>query len=94
MQTFYSCINFTIMKVYQYKHNEIFIIESYTHEDRLADAYNELFNELLLSRNISNKKIYQSLNICNSKITSAPHIFKALLQKEVMPSFKFLICKN
>jgi hypothetical protein len=82
------------MKVYQYKHNEIFIIESYAHEYRLADAYNELFDELLLSRNISDKRTYQCLNILNNKITSAPHTVKALLQKAVVPAFKFLICKN
>lgn len=82
------------MKVYQYKHNEIFIIESVLYEDRLIDAYNKLFDELLLSRNISDKKIYQSVNILNNKITSAPHIIKALLMKFKLPAFKFLICKN
>ncbi|MEO5893152.1 MAG: hypothetical protein ABIQ31_23075 [Ferruginibacter sp.] len=82
------------MKVYQYKRNEIFIIESYLNEERLADAYNELFNEILLSRNISEKEIFQSLNMFNNKITSVPHIVKALLFKETLPPFKFLVCKN
>lgn len=82
------------MKIYQYKYNEIFIIESFLHEERLADSYNNLFDELLLCRNISDKKIYQSINILTNKITSAPHIVKALLVKEKLPAFKFLICKN
>ncbi len=82
------------MKVYQYKHNEIFIIESFLHDEKLVDAYNKLFDELLLNRNISDKKIYQSFNIINNKITSTPHIVKALLMKDKLPPFKFLICKN
>jgi hypothetical protein len=82
------------MKVYQYKYNEIFISESFLHEDRLVDAYNELFDELLLSGNISDKKIYQSFNLVNHEITSAPQIVKALLMKGNLPAFKFLICKN
>lgn len=82
------------MKVYHYKHNKIFIVESLVHEERLVDAYNKLFNELLLSRNISDKKIYESFNILNSKTTSAPHIIKALLRKYKLPAFKFLTCKN
>lgn len=82
------------MKVYQYKHNEILMNESLLHEHSFVDVYNELFNKLLLSGNISEKKIYQSLNILNNKITSAPHIVKALLLKNDLPAFKFLICKN
>jgi hypothetical protein len=82
------------LKVYRYKHNEIFIIDSFFNEAKMADAYNKLFDELLLSRNISNKKIYQAFNMINSKINSAPHIVKALLMKEKLPAFKFLICKN
>lgn len=83
------------MKVYQYKYNEIFIIESILGvEERLADAYNDLFDELLLSRNISDKKIYQSINIVSHEIVSTPHIVKALLMKDRLPAFKFLICIN
>jgi hypothetical protein len=82
------------MKVYQYKHNEIFIIESFFHDNGLVDAYNKLFDELLLNRNISDKKIYQSFNLHSNKITSAPHVVKALLMNGNLPAFKFLTCKN
>jgi len=82
------------MKVYKYKHKEIFIIESTLQEDRMAVAYNKLFVELLLNREISDKKIYLSFNLLNKKITSEPYIVKALLMKNNLPTFEFLICKN
>jgi hypothetical protein len=82
------------MKAYLYRYNEILIISSYPHEERQVDAYNELFEKLLLSKSIGDKKIFQSFNLLNSKITSTPQIVRALLQKEKLPAFKFLICKN
>lgn len=82
------------MKVYQYKHNEIFMIESFVQDEIMVDAYNKLFDELLINRNVSNKMIYESFNLLNYKITSAPHIVKSLLMKEELPAFKFLVCKN
>jgi hypothetical protein len=89
---FIFTINFTIMRTYQYKYNEIFIFHSY--EDRFAGAYNELFSQLLLSKNISAKRTFELLNIHNNKITSLPHVVRDLLQREQLPAFKFLICKN
>ncbi len=84
------------MKVYQFKRQEIFMSESFSffNEERLIDKYNALLDELLLYRNISDAEVLDSINILNSKITSAPHIVKALLMKEKLPAFKFLVCKN
>jgi hypothetical protein len=82
------------MKVYFFKHNGKISIESFSQKDMLAEAYHELFAELLHSGNISDKKIYESFNISKNKITSAPHNVKALLKKDKLPAFKFLICKN
>jgi len=82
------------MKAYKFEHNEILINDTCINEYKLADAYNKLFDELLLSRNISTKKVYLSFNLINSKFSSTPHVVKALLSKKILPAFEFLICKN
>ena len=69
------------MRVYQYKYNEIFIIESFLHENRRADAYDELFDELLLASYIGSTKVYQLFNIPDNKITSAPQIVTNFLKR-------------
>jgi hypothetical protein len=82
------------MKVYQFKHNEIFIVESFKNEEKAINSYDALFEEILYYRNISDKRIFEVLNLCNYTIKSAPIITKEALRKKVMPVFQFLMCKN
>jgi hypothetical protein len=82
------------MKVYHFKHNEIFIVESFENEERAINGYDTLFEDILYYRNISDKRIFAVLNLCNYTIKSAPVITKEILRKKVLPAFQFLICKN
>ncbi len=82
------------MKVFQFKHNEIFIVESYSNDEKMIERYDILFEDILYYRNISDKRIYEVLNLCDYTIKSAPIITKEILRKKVLPAFQFLICKN
>lgn len=82
------------MKVYQFKHHEIFVKESAFNEERYIEQYNDLFEELLRSKNISNRKIYQVINLCNFTISDKPFLVEILLKKHRFPAFKFLTCNN
>jgi hypothetical protein len=70
------------------------MIESPMNEEKVVDAYNELFNSLLLERNISMKRIFQSFSIPNNTITTHPQVIKKLLLIKELPPFNFLVCKN
>lgn len=80
------------MKVYQYKHYETLITGSCNENE--AAWYNNICKELLLTKNVSDKKFFQHFNLRNNRITSLPHIVMPLLQKNELPPFRFLICKN
>jgi hypothetical protein len=82
------------MKVYQFKHNEIFIVESFKNEERVINCYDALFEDILYYRNISDKRIFEVLNLCNYTIKSAPITTKEILRKKILPEFQFLMCKN
>jgi hypothetical protein len=82
------------MKVYQFKHNEIFIVESFKNEERVINGYDALFEDILYYRNISDKRIFEVLNLCNYSIKSAPIITKEVFRKKTLPAFQFLMCKN
>jgi hypothetical protein len=82
------------MKVYQFKHNEIFIVGSPVNEERLIESYDLLFEDILYYRNISDKRIFEVLNLCDYTIKSAPIVTKEMLRKKILPVFQFLICKN
>jgi hypothetical protein len=82
------------MRVFQYKHQEIFISEQFNNEERFIEQYRNISEELLRIKNISHDKIYQSIKLQNHKITSNPLIIESLLRKKELPSFQFLACKN
>jgi hypothetical protein len=82
------------MKVYKTRYNKIFFAELSFCEEGLLECYNNLFDELLLSRNISNKKIFQLFNINRGTITSTPFVIKDTLRQKELPAFRFLVCKN
>ncbi len=82
------------MKVYQFNHRETFILEAAFNEERFMRAYNELFDELLLIRNISHKRIFVAINLSNFSVSSRPFISEPLLRKRILPPFVFLVCSN
>jgi hypothetical protein len=53
-----------------------------------------LFEDILYYRNISDKRIFEVLNLCNYTIKSASVITKEVLRKKILPAFQFLMCKN
>lgn len=82
------------MKVYHFKHREIFVNESSFNEEQFIEQYNEFFGELLRCRNIGKMRIYQVINLGNFTISSKPFITEPLLRKQALPAFKFLTCNN
>jgi hypothetical protein len=82
------------MRIYQFKHHEMFIVESSLSEAAYVALYNELFYELLKIRAICENKIFESINISHGIISSKPFITEQLLRKKILPAFCFLVCKN
>ncbi len=82
------------MKIYQFKQQEIFLNDGVTNEERYLEVYKNLLLNLLISRNISQKKIFQALNLNSYTVSSKPFIVEPLLKKKTLPPFVFLTCKN
>ena len=83
-----------MMRVFQYKHQEILISEQFVHEERFIEQYRGIAAEMLRIGNISRNKIYQSVKLQNHTITSNPLVIETLLRKKEWPPFQFLACKN
>ena len=82
------------MKIYHFKHHEMFVVDSSLSEAAFVALYNELFYDLLKISNISGNKIFESIDISHSSISSKPFITEQLLRKKTLPAFRFLVCKN
>ena len=82
------------MKVYQFKFRETFILDAAINEERFMDAYNSMFDELLLIRNISRSRVYVVLDLSSFTVSSTPFLTEPLLRKSILPPFRFLVCKN
>ena len=82
------------MKVYQIKNHEILISEVLLNEERFVEQYKNLFEEILLIGIISNKRIFQCINLCNHSASSKTLVIEPLLRKNILPPFQFLVCKN
>ena len=82
------------MRIYQFKHYEMFIVESSLSEAAFVALYNDLFYDLLKIRNICENKIFEVIDISHGIISSKPFITEQLLRKKTLPSFCFLAGKN
>lgn len=82
------------MKVYQFKHQEIFVNDAALNEEKFVEQYNEFFETLLRCKNISKMRIYQSINLNNYTISSRSFTIEPLLKKSTLPAFQFLACLN
>lgn len=82
------------MKVYQIKNHEIFISEVLLNEERFVEQYRNLFDDILLLGIISNKRIFQCINLCKHSTSSKTLVIEPLLRKNTLPPFQFLVCKN
>lgn len=70
------------------------INEGLLNEERFMEQYKVLLEEHLRFHTISNKRIFQVINISTATITSKPLLTEALLRKPQLPPFHFLACKN
>jgi len=80
------------MKVFQLKHHEIFLSDAVLDGEKFLSEYNTLLVELLIVRNISEKKTFEA--VIQFTITSKPFLTASLLKKKILPAFNFLVCKN
>jgi hypothetical protein len=82
------------MKVFQFKHQETFLLDAALSDERFMGAYYKLFDNLLLIRNIGKKKIFVAINLGNFSLSSSASKTEPLLRKKKLPPFCFLVCKN
>lgn len=83
------------MRVFQFNHQEILITDRLdVNEESFVSQYKELLDELLLINDISNKRVFECINLKNYKVTSTPFIIESLLRKKEIPPFRFLAAKN
>jgi hypothetical protein len=82
------------MKVYQYKNQEILFTDQVACNNNLVNLYQYLLLKLLLRRSISQQRIFKALNFNDYSVTSKPAVVEALLGKEQLPVFTFLVCAN
>ena len=82
------------MKVFQYKHQKIFIREQLNNDERFAEQYRNLCEAELRLQTICKNKIYECINLQNRRVSSRPLIIECLLRKKEQPPFKFLVGKN
>jgi len=80
------------MKVFQSKHHEILLSDAVLDGEKFLSEYNALLVELLIVRNISEKKTFEA--VIQYTITSKPFLTASLLRKKTLPAFNFLVCKN
>jgi hypothetical protein len=82
------------LKVFHFKHREIFVSETAFNEEQFIEQYNDFFEQLLRCKNISQMKIFQLVNLTNYTISNRPVKTEPFLKKRVLPAFKFLTCSN
>lgn len=82
------------MKVFQFKHQETFLLDAALSDERFMGAYHKLFDELLLIRNISRNRIFVAVNLGNFSLSSSASKTEPLLRKKKLPAFCFLVCSN
>lgn len=83
------------MRVFQFKHQEILITDRLDiNEESFVSQYKELLDDLLLINHISNKKVFECINLKNYKVTSSPVMIESLLRNNEIPPFRFLTGKN
>jgi hypothetical protein len=82
------------MKVFQFKHQETFILDAALSEEHFIGAYHKLFDDLLLIKNIARSRIFVSINSGDYNLTSSASQTESLLRKKNLPPFCFLVCTN
>jgi hypothetical protein len=82
------------MKVYHFKHQEILLNDESLQEAQLVEMYKDILLRLMVRHELSKKKIFESIDVIYHTISVNPLTVVTLLQKQELPPFVFLACRN